>query len=163
MKTDVKFDSPKPLPKIRPDARILDVHLSTADADLSKVSMPPTNYETASAEDCGANPGADNCAAVAASLSTRGPDGKLKSVISGHESDAELRGIVVWLAENCSASRLNPECPFSILKEAYRGSMNALMNGMTRAAMLRLIGMEEEARNNQPALCGQRSAARRNS
>jgi len=96
-----------------------------------------------------------DCAAIAARLSTRGPDGRLQSVITGQESDAELRGIVIWFIENCSASRENSQCPFSILKNAYHGSISVLMEGMTRAAVLSLIEMEVEARNNQPALCGQ--------
>jgi len=95
------------------------------------------------------------CAAVADRLSRRGPDGRLQSVITGQESDAELRGIFVWFIENCSASRQNPQCPFTILKNAYQDSLSALMGGMTRTAILSLIEMEVEARNNQPALCGQ--------
>jgi hypothetical protein len=99
--------------------------------------------------------GTGNCAAVAARLWTRGTDGKLKSVITGRESDAELQGIAVWFMENCSASRQNPQCPFSILKKAYPSSLNSLLKGMTRAAILSLIELEVEARNNHPALCGE--------
>ena len=108
-----------------------------------------------SAADDRPNVGPGNCAAIAARLWTRGADGRLKSVITGQESDAELKGIAVWFLENCSASRQNPQCPFGILKNAYSGSLTALLNGMTRSAILGLIELEVEARNNHPSLCGQ--------
>lgn len=99
-------------------------------------------------------PSAANCAITAAKLSIRGPDGRLQPAITGFESDAELRGIVVGFIEHCSASKRNPRCPFRILKYAYKDSLSDLMAGMTRAALLSLIEMEVKTRNDNPALCG---------
>lgn len=90
-----------------------------------------------------------------ARLSSPGTDGKLQSVISGDESDAELREIVVGFIEHCSASKRNPRCPFRILKYTYQESLSELMAGMTRSALLSLIEMEVKIRNDNPALCGQ--------
>ena len=88
---------------------------------------------------------------VATRLSTRGPDGTFLSALTGDETDDELRLLVVRFAQACPACKEHSGCPFGALRNLYHASLQAILDGMTRSAMLGLFELEQEARNNSAA------------
>jgi hypothetical protein len=88
---------------------------------------------------------------VATRLLTRGPDGRFLSVLTGEETDDELRALVVLFSQGCPARQHHSGCPFRSFKHLYHVSLTCLINGMTRKALVSLIELECEVRNNNVA------------
>jgi hypothetical protein len=92
------------------------------------------------------NPGTININALAARLSARDAEGHLLSALTGNESEAELRAVALLFVETCPANCAQARCPFRILGGLYHGSARALINSMTRSALVGLFDMEFEFR-----------------
>jgi hypothetical protein len=80
-------------------------------------------------------------------LSARGPDGELLSFITGHETEAELRVLVVRFVHECPIGQQHPGCPFRSLQNLYHASLQTLLNGMNHKSLAGLFELEREARN----------------
>jgi hypothetical protein len=88
-----------------------------------------------------------NGAVAVARLTSRGQNGKLQSAITGEETDDELRAMARWFITACPTNLQHPRSPFRILSRLYHGSLEVLIKGMTRAALLGLFECEFEVRN----------------
>ena len=84
---------------------------------------------------------------IKARLTERGPDGKLLSVLTGDETDAELRELAVHFTQTCPANRQNPACPFRSLNHFYHVTLKSLLDGMTHKSLVSLFDLECEVRN----------------
>ncbi len=84
---------------------------------------------------------------IEARLSSRGPDGKFLSAVTGEETDGELREMAIRFTDKCPANQQRCHCPFRSLNHHYHVSVKALVTGMTRAALLSLFELECEVRN----------------
>ena len=84
---------------------------------------------------------------VTSRLATRGSDGKLLSAITGEETDAELRALIMRLTRACPVGDQHSGCPFRALQSIYQVSLQTWVNGMTRKGLLSLFELECEVRN----------------
>jgi hypothetical protein len=67
-------------------------------------------------------------------------------VVTGNESDAQLRDLVMRFVAGCPAGHEHPGCPFRLLHGMYHGSLKAMLDRMTRSGMASLFEIELEAR-----------------
>lgn len=100
-----------------------------------------------------------NWDSVTARLSTRGPDGRLLSAIAGDETDPELRALVVRFAHGCPKNRQHAGCPFCALHHFYHLSLQNLLDGLPRKALVGLFELECEVRNTCAAAADVRVGA----
>ena len=89
-----------------------------------------------------------------ARLSARDAAGNLMFALAGNESEEELRTAALKFVEACPAGCEQPRCPFRILGSLYHGSAKALINSMTRSALISLFEMEFEFRQGAPHSVG---------
>jgi hypothetical protein len=82
-------------------------------------------------------------------MTTRGYDGKLQPAITGEESDAELRQLVLELSQSCPLAQAHAHCPFCMLGGLSRTTLENLVYGMKRDAMVFLFDAERELRNEK--------------
>jgi hypothetical protein len=75
------------------------------------------------------------------------PDGKFPSIITGQETDAALRQMVLEFSNRCPLSQTHAHCPFCMLGGLSRPSLEHLVYGMKREAMVFLFDAECELRN----------------
>jgi hypothetical protein len=80
---------------------------------------------------------------------TRDEDGKLLPAITGEESDAELRQLVLELSTRCPLAQAHAHCPFCMLGGLSRTTLENLVFGMKRDAMTFLFDAECELRNEK--------------
>lgn len=90
---------------------------------------------------------------LAARLSARDAAGNFMSVLTGNESDAELRAITLQFVEACPVPCEQTRCPFRILGGLYHVSSRALINSMSRSGLVSLFEAEVESRQ-----CGLKSS-----
>ena len=75
------------------------------------------------------------------------PDGKFLSIITGQEPDAALRQMVLEFSSRCPLSQTHAHCPFCMLGSLSRTTLENLVYGMKREAMIFLFDAECELRN----------------
>jgi hypothetical protein len=80
-------------------------------------------------------------------MATTGPDGSPLSAITGNETDAQLRELILEFVQNCPAELSHPHCPFRMLNTLSRDSFRNLVEGMSRETMVFLFDTECECRN----------------
>ncbi len=80
-------------------------------------------------------------------MTIRGADGKFSTIITGQESDAGLRQMVLEISLRCPLSQTHAHCPFYMLGGLSRTSLEHLVYGMKREAMVFLFDAECELRN----------------
>jgi hypothetical protein len=72
--------------------------------------------------------------------------GSLSSVLSGDESETELRSIALRFVEACPVNCDQHHCPFRILGNLYHVSSKALINSMSRSGLVSLFDADVESR-----------------
>ncbi len=75
------------------------------------------------------------------------PDGRFQSIITGQEPDAKLRQLLLEFSLRCPLSQTHAHCPFCMLGGLSRTSLEHLVYGMKREAMVFLFDAEYELRN----------------
>jgi hypothetical protein len=80
-------------------------------------------------------------------MTLRGADGKFSAIITGQESDAGLRQMVLEISLRCPLGQTHAHCPFCMLGGLSRTSLENLVYGMKREAMVFLFDAECELRN----------------
>jgi hypothetical protein len=83
---------------------------------------------------------------LSARLAARDTNGEFLSVLTGHESDAELRAIALQFVETCPVECSQAHCPFRILGNLYHVSSRALINSMSRNGLVSLFESGAETR-----------------
>ena len=86
-------------------------------------------------------------------MTTLGPEGKLLSAITGDESDAELRRLVVKLSNQCPLEKDHEDCPFRMLQGLSNVALENVVNQMDRQTLLELFKRETECRNTPDSPC----------
>lgn len=119
--------------------------------------MEPDNKNSSAAESCPAALHFKH----AAPLLGRDACGNLASGPTGNESEAELREAALQFMDACPGDCEEAGCPFRILGHLYHGSSKALINSMTRDALLDLFAMEFEFRQKHPHLFRDPAARRK--
>jgi hypothetical protein len=76
-----------------------------------------------------------------------GPNGKFQPIITGQEPDAALRQMVLEFSSRCPLSQTHAHCPFCMLGSLSRTTLENLVYGMKREAMIFLFDAECELRN----------------
>lgn len=86
-------------------------------------------------------------------LAARGPEGKPLSLLTGQETLAELRNMIVELSREGPTGLENPGCPFRMMSGLTYASLTNLVNHMPREACVDLFEMELNCRSkaNTPA------------
>ena len=80
-------------------------------------------------------------------MTNPGAEGKFSSIITGQETDAELRQMVLEFSNRCPLAQTHAKCPFCMLGGLSRTTLENLVYGMKREAMLFLFDAEHELRN----------------
>lgn len=83
---------------------------------------------------------------LTARLADRDATGRFLSVLTGDESDAELRELALRFMEACPVNCDQHHCPFRILGHLYHASSKALINTMSRSGLVSLFEGEVETR-----------------
>ena len=78
---------------------------------------------------------------------TKGLDGKFPPIITGEESDEDLRRLALEVPVSCPLHEQHDHCPFMILGGLSRHVVHDLVAGMNREALLFLFASEHECRN----------------
>jgi hypothetical protein len=86
-------------------------------------------------------------------LKTLGPDGKYLPVITGRESDEDLREMVLQMSQSCPLNLACLHCPFRILQGLSYASLNKTVAGLDRTGCLELFALESACRNQVAAQC----------
>jgi hypothetical protein len=69
------------------------------------------------------------------------------SAITGHESDEELRELVLEFCRRCPAHMQHNHCPFHLLGGLPPDTLKNLVKDMNRQTMLYLFESEQRLRN----------------
>ncbi len=86
----------------------------------------------------------------------KGPKGELLSLLTGTETEAEVRQLIIHLVQECQYSQLCPAgkahsgCPFRAMAGLSYHSMKDMAETMPFADCLKLFEMEQDCRANQP-------------
>ena len=80
-------------------------------------------------------------------MTNLGADGKFPSIITGQETDAALRQMVLEFSSRCPLSQTHAHCPFCMLGGLSRTTLESLVYGMKRDAIIFLFEAECELRN----------------
>jgi hypothetical protein len=79
---------------------------------------------------------------------------RLLSALTGEESDAELRTLATQFTRACPLNQQQDACPFCTLRHLYYRSLQTLLGGITRTALVGLFELECEVRNQaDPESC----------
>ena len=79
-------------------------------------------------------------------MTTKGPDGRYLSAITGNESDEELRELITYLVNHCHSLDERKHCPFKMLHRLPAEVRRGLVDAMRRSTMLELFETERECR-----------------
>jgi hypothetical protein len=88
-----------------------------------------------------------NWDAIIVRLGMRDANGKLLPVITGGESDEELRDLAVQFTGRCPLLQQHFHCPFRLLSGISHTALATLLSRMKHQALLDLFDMECECRN----------------
>jgi hypothetical protein len=91
-----------------------------------------------------------NWDAVMTRTATRGQDGKLASVLTGNETDEELRVLTLRFTQHYQFDQGPNFNPFRVLGGLPRETLHKMITEMDREAMLFLFESECEYRNRKP-------------
>jgi hypothetical protein len=94
-----------------------------------------------------------NWTAIIERVSTKGPDGKLLSAVTGNESDAELREMALRFTEGHQTCPHHCECPFGLLTSLTFNSLRQTVDNLPRQVILDFFEMEHECRNAHQVQC----------
>jgi len=94
---------------------------------------------------------------IQARLGARGPDGEPLLLITGQESLAELRQMIIEFSYACPKKQIHLECPFHILGTLSHTSLASFVNGFSREACVDLFQMERECRSLAATPCAPKS------
>jgi hypothetical protein len=86
-------------------------------------------------------------------FAVRNPLGEWVCLISGEESEAELRSLIVQIVMKFPQVEAHPHCPFHMLSGLSYTSMSTTVNALSRAACLGLFEMERDCRAVCAAAC----------
>jgi len=75
------------------------------------------------------------------------------SLISGQESLAELKDLILQVSQACRAKQTYFPCPFFITGTLSYASLTVLVNSLTRKACLDLFQMELVCRSQEVGPC----------
>ena len=79
-------------------------------------------------------------------ISAPSPDGKFPSVITGAESDDELRAALLAMTLNCCVENSHTECYLRPLKGLGRTALVVTLQGLSRRSLLEWIEDERQCR-----------------
>ncbi|HUC85776.1 MAG TPA: hypothetical protein VL970_11335 [Candidatus Acidoferrales bacterium] len=82
---------------------------------------------------------------LAARLLARDAEGRLLSLLTGNESEAELRALACQVVEACPVNCSQNHCPFHMLGNLYHVSSKALITSMSRSALVSLFEAEVQS------------------
>ena len=91
-------------------------------------------------------------------LLAQGPGGKFSSLVSGQESEQEVKRVIFRLVQefqhqqHCPAGKAHPECPFRIMAGLSHASVKDLVHSMPLQDCLELFEMELASRTNHANL-----------
>jgi len=72
----------------------------------------------------------------------RGAGGELLPLVTGRETEAELRLLSLQLAGNCPCGKSHPHCPFRLMSKHSPGSVKHLLETMPEAELRELFVTE---------------------
>lgn len=75
-----------------------------------------------------------------------GPDNEPLSVITGAESDEELRDMAVKMLEACPLGKHHCQCPFRILSGLSWVAARSILNDMKREQIIDFFELERQCR-----------------
>jgi hypothetical protein len=94
-----------------------------------------------------------NWHAVAQRLTTPGPNGQPLPAITGQESDADLREMILQMSGACPLNHSCLHCPFRILQGLSYSSLNKIVDSLDRASCLELFNLEQACRSDPEGHC----------
>jgi hypothetical protein len=74
-----------------------------------------------------------------------GTEGHLRAVLTGGESEAELRALALQCVEACPVDCGQNQCPFRIIGNLYHVSSRALINSLSRRGLASLFEAKVES------------------
>jgi hypothetical protein len=84
-------------------------------------------------------------------LTARGPGGEPLSLLTGQETLAELRNLIIQFSRECPEGRRNPGCPFCMMSGLTDASLTNVVNRLSREACVDLFQMELDRRSQAEA------------
>jgi len=91
--------------------------------------------------------------AIRATLRAADRSAPPKSVLTGRETDTELRELVMKFSQQCPVGELNRHCPFYTLSGLHYASLKSIVDGMSRASLLAMFEDELQCRRQHPDQC----------
>jgi hypothetical protein len=111
-----------------------------------KTNVKTNEVPTVSVGTAGSNRAPFDLNYLAARLSARDKHRQLLSLLTGKESDEELRAMALQFVEACPVSCRQNRCPFRILGNLYHVSSKALINSMGRSGLVSLFEADVDSR-----------------
>ena len=74
-------------------------------------------------------------------------------MLTGRETDAELRELVMKFSQQCPVGELNRNCPFYTLSGLHYASLKSIVDGMRRESMLGMFEDELQCRKLHSDQC----------
>jgi len=93
--------------------------------------------------------------AIKATLSAVNRQGEPESLLTGRETDAELRALALLLIQRCTASQQNHQCPFYPLNGLHHETGKHIVEQMSRESLIDMFEEERLCRKNHRAGCFQ--------
>jgi hypothetical protein len=86
-------------------------------------------------------------------LEATGVAGEPLSLLTGKETLAELKRMILVLCQVCPGGRNHPHCPFRVLSGLSHFSASRLIQAMPRESCLHLFEMELQCRSQNETPC----------
>lgn len=96
--------------------------------------------------------------AIRATLSAADRVSEPRSVLTGRETDDELRDLVLHFARQCPVGEFNRYCPFYVLNSLHHETLKNIVGQMSRTSLLELFEDERQCRKEHPDKCFQLAA-----
>jgi hypothetical protein len=96
--------------------------------------------------------------AIRATLSVVNREGEPHPLLTGRETDAELRRLAVQLAQRCPAGEFNRHCPFYTLNGLHHETAKNIVEQMSRESLVDMFEDERQCRKHHRAGCFQTQA-----